>query len=107
VTGRRFSPDPPSKIGRLLAILLVSVVTEILRYYLHKRTDPMLLVVTGAIIANMGYHLWALPEDYKRSIVSALLGEGSMTPILGGLAEFAIAIAKALIAFAKVVISPA
>jgi hypothetical protein len=35
----------------------------------------------AAVCANVAYHLWSLPEDFKRTFVSAVLGQASM-PVL-------------------------
>jgi hypothetical protein len=97
---RRWDDPKPAFEYRLLAVALTACGVELLRLRLHPAPANQGLLVI-AVAATIGLHVWSMPDDLKRSTVSAFFTEASM-PVVIGLASVLIqAIIAAGLAFLR------
>jgi hypothetical protein len=94
--------DEDLPLGAILFfVLLVSIAVEVLRLYLHPEGFPGVtrhtLVRVTSVICNVGYHVWAVPPNIRKGMVSAFLGETSMPTVIGIIGTLASDVAAAIL----------
>ena len=72
--------NPPSKVVRLLVVVLVSLLVEGIRYYIHPALYiwQTWLLVGSSLAMNTGYHMWSLPQTYPKVLISAFYNQTAL-----------------------------
>ena len=73
----------PSFAGRFATVLVASLFVKVLRYQLFQQAYVEFLawgLVSGAVMINLAYHYWSMPETYLKVGVSAFYNQMTLTP---------------------------
>jgi hypothetical protein len=89
--------DTSQYLPRLFAVCFISVLIEIVRYFLHPAgVSAALWAAICSPVLSCVYHAWSMPDSLMKASVSAALSEPSMPLLFQTGYELARSVAAAL-----------